>query len=173
MNVGMSWAGLREPRAMLSLELRTAPDPVLRAVCEPVEAFGRPLRELVDEMLRLMRLRRGVGLAAPQVGIERRLFVAEIEGRRLEVVNPRLFLCGRASAKAVEGCLSLPGVEVEVSRAVAVQMSGRTPEGAGVSLVLQGLWARVVQHEVDHLDGRLLCDHAPTPGATAERGMRA
>jgi peptide deformylase len=158
---------------MLSLELRTAPAPVLRAVCEPVDDFGRPLRELVDEMRHLMRQSRGVGLAAPQVGIVRRLFVAEIDGRRIEVVNPRLFLCGRASERAVEGCLSLPGVEVEVARAVAVQMSGRTPEGAGVSLVLQGLWARVVQHEVDHLDGRLISDHAPGAAEAGEGGTRA
>jgi peptide deformylase len=143
-----------------SLVLRTAPDPVLRSVCEPVDTFDRALCELVEEMRQLMLRHEGVGLAAPQAGIPLRLFVAEIDGRTLSVVNPRLLRCGSGSETAVEGCLSLPGVEVPVSRAEAVEVRGRTPDGKAVALTLEGFWARVVQHEVDHLNGRLICDHA-------------
>jgi peptide deformylase len=139
------------------------PDPVLRSACAPVDSFDRPLRELVEEMCQLMLRHRGIGLAAPQAGVARRLFVAEIDGRRVSIVNPQLFPCGWAEQAGVEGCLSLPGVEIEVTRAAAVQVTGRTPEGTALSLVFEGLWARVVQHEVDHLNGRLICDYGPAP----------
>jgi peptide deformylase len=157
--------GLRERDPAASLVLRTVPDLVLRSVCEPVDAFDRTLRELVEEMRQLMLRHQGIGLAAPQAGIAQRFFVVEIEGRRLSIVNPRLLRCGAGSETGVEGCLSLPGVEVPVSRAEAVELRGRTPEGKAVTLTVEGLWARVVQHEVDHLNGRLICDHAPVgPG---------
>ena len=155
----------RDPAA--SLALRTLPDPVLRLVCEPVDAFDRPLRELVEEMVQLMLRNQGIGLAAPQAGVTLRLFVGEIDGRRLSVVNPRLQACGAGAEEGVEGCLSLPGVEVPVGRAKAVEVRGRTPEGKALSFVAEGLWARLVQHEVDHLNGRLISDYAP---AAAEPG---
>jgi peptide deformylase len=152
-----------------SLALRVLPDPVLRLVCEPVETFGRPLRELVEELHRLMVRHRGIGLAAPQAGLARRLFVGAIDGQRLCVVNPRLLPCGTGSEEAVEGCLSLPGVEVPVARTSAVEVRGRTPDGTPLSFVAEGLWARLVQHEVDHLDGRLICDYAVATGELDSR----
>jgi peptide deformylase len=158
----------RDPAA--SLALRTLPDSVLRLVCEPVDTFDRSLRELVEEMRQLMQRHQGIGLAAPQAGVRQQLFVGEIDGRRLSVVNPRLQACGAGSEEGVEGCLSLPGVEVPVTRAKAVEVRGRTPEGQALSFVAEGLWARLVQHEVvDHLNGRLICDYAPAaavPGRT-------
>jgi peptide deformylase len=155
----------RDPAA--SPALRTQPDPVLRLVCEPVDAFDRSLRELAEEMRQLMLRHRGIGLAAPQAGVTLRLFVAEVDGRRLSIVNPRLQACGAGAEEGVEGCLSLPGVEVPVTRAKAVEVRGRTPEGKALSFIAEGLWARLVQHEVDHLNGRLICDYAP---AAAEPG---
>ena len=89
-----------------SLSLRIYPDSVLRQVCEPVERFDSALRDLPDEMVRLMRAEEGIGLAAPQVGITRRLFVCEIEGQSMSLVNPRVDN-GVASDSIVEGCLSL------------------------------------------------------------------
>jgi peptide deformylase len=143
------------------LTLRTLPDPVLRLVCAPVDAFDRSLCELVAEMRQLMLRHRGIGLAAPQAGVGLRLFVGEIDGRRLAIVNPQLRSYGAPSDLGSEGCLSLPGVEVSVSRARAVELRGRTPDGKAVSLLAEGLWARLVQHEVDHLNGCLICDLAP------------
>jgi peptide deformylase len=122
-------------------------------------------------MRELMLRHRGIGLAAPQAGFALRLFVGEIDGRRLTVANPRLRACGTGSEDGVECCLSLPGVEVPIARAKAIEVRGWTPEGKALSFVAEGLWARVVQHEVDHLNGRLICDHAPAavePGGGAE-----
>jgi peptide deformylase len=160
----------RVPAAPLTL--RTLPDPVLRSICETVDAFDRPLRELVEEMRELMRRHQGIGLAAPQAGVALRLFVAEIDGRCLSIVNPRLLPHERGSETGVEGCLSLPGVEVAIARAKVVEVTGRNAEGRAVSLVVEGLWARVVQHEVDHLNGRLICDHAPV-AVEAPRSSRS
>ena len=154
------------------LVLRTLPDPVLRSVCEPVDAFDRALRELVEEMRQLMLRHQGIGLAGPQAGIASRLFVAEIDGRPLSVVNPRLLRCGAGSETAVEGCLSLPGVEVPLSRTEAVEVRGRTADGSAVSLIVEGFWARVGQHEVDHLNGRLICDHVAMASEPRRAGGR-
>jgi peptide deformylase len=153
-----------KPNSVASLTLRTLPDPVLRVTCAPVDAFDRSLRELVEGMRELMREHQGIGLAAPQAGVALRLFIGEIDGRRLAVVNPRLRTCGKSTREGVEGCLSLPGVEVAVTRASVAEVKGLTPEGRAVSFVVEGLWARLIQHEVDHLDGRLICDQgAATP----------
>jgi peptide deformylase len=171
-HAGQPLPGLREGDPAASLVLRTVPDPVLRCVCEPVDAFDRALREVVEEMRQLMLWHQGIGLAAPQAGIALRLFVAEIDGRPLSVANPRLLRCGPGSETAVEGCLSLPGVEVPVSRAQAVKVRGRTPDGRAVTLTVEGLWARVVQHEVDHLNGRLICDHPAVAGEPRGTGRR-
>jgi len=161
MKAGNPLPGHRDPDSGASLVLRTVPDPVLRLVCEPVDAFDRPLRELVEEMHQLMLRHRGIGLAAPQAGVGLRLFIGEIDDQRLSVVNPRIQAFGARAEEAVEGCLSLPGVEVPVIRPSVIELSGWTPEGKALSFVAEGLWARVVQHEVDHLNGRLICDHAP------------
>lgn len=167
MRIAPTRSGKDEPDLAVSLALRTLPDPVLRLVCEPVDAFDRPFRELVEEMRQLMLRHRGIGLAAPQAGVALRVFVGEIDGRRLSVVNPWLRACGTGSEDGVECCLSLPGVEVPIARARAVEVRGRTPEGKALSFVAEGLWARLVQHEVDHLNGRLICDYTP---AVVERG---
>jgi len=94
-----------------NLSLRIYPDSVLRQVCEPVERFDSELRDLLKEMLGLMRAKEGIGLAAPQVGITRRLFVCEIEGHSMSLVNPGIE-GGVGSDNMVEGCLSLPDTRV-------------------------------------------------------------
>ena len=141
-----------------ALGLRFHPDPVLRAVCSPVEEFGSRLSGLFDEMLILMRAHKGIGLAAPQVGITKRLFVAEIDGHSICLANPVLASC-YGSEHMVEGCLSLPGVCVEVERNQQVEVQGYDSRGCKQIYRVQGLWARVMQHEIDHLDGVLICDH--------------
>jgi peptide deformylase len=160
MSSGKLWPNGSERVPSPSLTLRTLPDPVLRRVCDPVESFGLSLRELVGEMRQVMLRHRGIGLAAPQAGLALRLFVAELHGRRLSIVNPRIHVHG-ACSEELEGCLSLPGVEVPVTRPSAVELRGWTPKGKAVSLDLEGFWARLVQHEVDHLNGRLISDCAP------------
>lgn len=147
------------------------PDPTLRKSCAPLGTFEPALRELADRMLELMRLAKGVGLAAPQVGIPIRLFVcalSEDPGDELVCVNPELAELTGADEKE-EGCLSIPGVTVSMRRATrvilkAVDLDGQMFERAGVDLQ-----ARVWQHEVDHLNGELIIDNMSTTDEIANR----
>ena len=144
---------------MPPLSLRLHPDPVLRDVCHPVERFDRWLSDVLDEMLTLMRTHKGIGLAAPQVGITQRLFVAEIQGQPLCLANPTIVM-GSGIDQMVEGCLSLPGVHTNVRRNWQIEVQGFDAQGRKRKHRVDGLWARVVQHETDHLDGVLICDKA-------------
>ncbi|MDI6451504.1 peptide deformylase [Anaerobaca lacustris] len=153
------------PIAPPPLSLRLYPDSVLRSVCHPVEHFDEWLTDVVEEMLALMRLHGGIGLAAPQVGIARRLFVAQVNRRSLCLINP--VLVGRdGSDRMTEGCLSLPHVEVNVERNLQIEVQGFNTRGQGQRQKFSGLWARVVQHEMDHLDGILIYDYEKQPGNT-------
>jgi peptide deformylase len=140
------------------LGLKIYPDAVLRQRCEPVEKFDRELRDLIDEMLTLMRFWNGIGLAAPQVGITKRLFVCEIEKQSISLINPAI-IDAEGRAELIEGCLSLPEVQVNVARSDRLFVRGHDVKGREKELELRGLWAQVVQHEMDHLDGVLICDY--------------
>lgn len=140
------------------LSLVLYPDTILRTICEPVDAFDSTLRDVADEMLALMQQHRGIGLAAPQVGLRHRLIVCGIEDRLFALTNfevkdatePRDF---------VEGCLSLPGVQVNVRRPERIRVTGYDVRGQRRSFGAVGLWACVIQHELDHLNGVLICDY--------------
>jgi len=155
-----------------ALDLRLHPDPVLRAVCEPVEEFGNWLSRVFDEMLLLMRAHNGIGLAAPQVGITRRLLVAKIDGHSICLANPMVVSC-YGSEHMAEGGLSLPGVFVEVERNQQVEVQGYNSRGCKQIYRVQGLWARVMQHEIDHLDGVLICDHRKLCGEPGKQVDKA
>jgi peptide deformylase len=162
---------IRQRRKELTqLSLRVFPDAVLREQCALVEKFDSTLRDLLAEMLVLMRARKGIGLAGPQVGLRQRLFVAEIENRSICLVNPTLQLLP-GTATATEGCLSLPGVEVEVSRPRQIVATGYDASGQKQQHAVTGLWARVIQHETDHLNGVLIIDHgSPSANRTSTTG---
>ena len=140
------------------LSLKIYPDSVLRQICEPVERFDSELRDLVHEMLVLMRENNGIGLAAPQAGIRKRLFVCELEGRDLSIVNPKI-KNAKGQSEMVEGCLSLPGFQVSVARNNKLLVRGYDLKGRRTNFRMSSLWARVAQHEVDHLNGVLICDY--------------
>ncbi len=148
----------RARRQLALSQIRQYGDPVLRMRANEVETFDEELVKLTDRMLILMRDADGVGLAATQVGILRRLFVFHNGGDDVVVVNPVLVTTGSGVETDTEGCLSLGPVRVPVERSVAVTLEGVGLEGTGFSLELEGLPARVVQHEFDHLDGRLIID---------------
>lgn len=135
-------------------------DPVLRTKALPVERFDAALREEVKRMGELMHDALGVGLAATQLGVLHRVLVyrAHAEDPLTALVNPRIEWCSDERESAEEGCLSLPGVHVEVERAVALRVRARDEHGEERLLELEGLPARIVQHEVDHLDGVLILD---------------
>jgi peptide deformylase len=150
-----------EARRRLALgQIRQYPDPALRMQAREVEAFDGDLRRLAERMTQLMGDANGVGLAATQVGIIRRVFVfrPDPEADPVVVVNP--VLAERADETAVddEGCLSLQGVQVPVERPVSVRLEGRNLDDDPLSMELGDHAARVVQHELDHLDGVLILD---------------
>jgi len=149
-----------EARRRLALaQIRQYPDSALRLVAKPVERFDDDLVTLVERMIRLMSDARGVGLAATQVGILRRLFVYEVDGDEPRaVVNPQILPRDGDQESDEEGCLSLQGVRVPVERSVRVTLRGVDVRGEPVEWSLDGLGARVVQHELDHLDGTLIID---------------
>jgi peptide deformylase len=147
-----------DPVMVRPLSLRFYPDPLLRGLCFPVGRFDSWLSDLLADMLELMRAHEGVGLAAPQVGITKRLFVAEIQGCSMCLVNP-VITARSGSDRMDEGCLSLPGVSVDVQRDWQIEVQGFDAQGRRQTHRVEGLWARVMQHEIDHLDGVLICDH--------------
>lgn len=142
----------------LSLSLKIFPDGVLRALCDPVETFNAQLREWMDEMFEIMRQSEGIGLAAPQAGISRQLFVCGIENDSLCLINPTIIQAD-SQADMIEGCLSLPDMHVKVTRNDRIVVAGYDIRGRQMRYELTGLWARVVQHEMDHLKGVLICDY--------------
>jgi peptide deformylase len=158
-----------EARRRLALaQIRQYPDPALRLEARPVEEFDDDLRRLVARMSELMKDANGVGLAATQVGVLRRVFVfVPEEDEVAALVNPQIVSRGDEVETDDEGCLSIQGVTVPVERAVAVRIEGRDARGAEVSLDLEGTAARAAQHELDHLDGVLIIDRT-TPEARRE-----
>jgi peptide deformylase len=160
----------REARRMLALaQIRQYPDPALRMRAYDVEEFDPELARLVERMTTLMNEANGVGLAATQVGVLRRLFVfrPSEEEDPVPVVNPRVEVRGEERAVGEEGCLSIQGVLLPVERPVSITLTGQTPTGADYRRDLDGVGARVAQHEVDHLDGVLMVDRT-TPEARKE-----
>jgi peptide deformylase len=141
------------------LNLVVYPDAILRAVCTPVERFDSAIRDLADEMFSMMHSRHGIGLAAPQVGFRHRLIVCSIEGRPIALANLEV-LDASEPRDFMEGCLSLPGVQVNVRRPERIRLRGYDLQGQRRDFGAVGLWARVIQHELDHLNGLLICDYS-------------
>jgi peptide deformylase len=156
---------------MAVLEILEAPDPRLTTVCRPVERIDAPLLRLLDDMLTTMYAAPGIGLAASQVGVLTRAFVADLgeEGARspLFLINPELVWRSDTSNLAEEGCLSLPKQFGDVARADQVRVRYTDREGQDQELAAEGLLARCLQHEIDHLNGILFVDHL----SMLKRGM--
>ena len=146
-----------EARRRLALaQIRQYPDPVLRMRANEVETFDDELARLAERMTALMRDAHGAGLAATQIGVLRRLFVFSDGEQEHVVVNPRIVERSDGAATEDEGCLSLGPVRVPVERACTVTLEGQDASGAPLRMELEDLGARVVQHELDHLDGVLM-----------------
>jgi peptide deformylase len=142
----------------VALEVKTFGDPVLKTRAAKVKEFDEALLRLTEEMLVTMREREGVGLAANQVGRLRRVLVAGIEEDEYVLVNPVIEARSDETEVLAEGCLSIPGIQVDVDRPVTVTVSGQNADGEEIRFEAKGLLARVFQHEVDHLDGVLILD---------------
>lgn len=138
-------------------------EPILRRESTPVEVFDEELAAFAHDLVETMYAAEGVGLAAPQVGDVRRITVIDVGTRRdgrevLKLVNPRI-LSKEGSIPSEEGCLSIPGVVETVERAERVVVEYRDPTGEAHTIVGEELLGRVLQHEIDHLDGILFIDH--------------
>ena len=153
------------------LRIRHYPDPVLRRVAQPVTEIGPELAALAERMIDLMVEADGVGLAAPQVGVPLRLIVVSLTGSRDDaevLVNPELSDL-QGVAEVEEGCLSVPGIHAKVRRATACTVHAQSLERECFVLEAVDLAARAVQHETDHLDGKLFIDRLGTVGKMACR----
>ena len=139
-------------------QVRQYGDPVLRMRAADVESFDEELARITGRMTELMHDADGVGLAATQIGILRRFFVCTLDGEDRVLVNPVVTPVGDETEADDEGCLSLGSIRVPIERALRVEVEARDAAGEPVSLSLEGMDARVVQHELDHLDGVLLLD---------------
>lgn len=142
------------------MDLRVVPDPVLRQISAPVQAFGPDLVALADRMREVMYAHRGIGLAAPQVGVLTRLVLVQMDGEAIAIANP-VVDWGRGNSLMEEGCLSCPGVLVRVRRSAMVLVEGQRCDGSPTSYSFDKVLAHCIQHEIDHLDGRLILDHGP------------
>jgi peptide deformylase len=133
-------------------------DPRLRLKGEPVDGFGRYLHELLDDLTDTMRHAPGVGLAAPQLGVALQACVVEVDGQLHELVNPRIV---RASGddRDLEGCLSIPGYVAYVTRREKVWIVAQNRHGRKIKVAGVGLLGRALQHELDHLEGKLYIDY--------------
>ena len=147
-----------ERRSAALAQVRKFGDPVLRSVASPVTDFDAALAAEVERMVELMRDGMGVGLAATQLGVLRRLLVFQAgpDAPATALINPEIEWSSDELVSAEEGCLSLPGVVVDVERPLHVRVRAQDAQGGRLSIEASGLEARVIQHEVDHLDGVLM-----------------
>jgi peptide deformylase len=133
-------------------------DPVLRQKARPVGRIDKATQRLIDDMIETMRAAEGIGLAAPQIGVLERLFVAELDERVYVFINPQIVSLSQETEVAEEGCLSLPGYRGAVERPARATVRGKNRRGKIQTVEAEGLLARCFQHEIDHLDGVLFTD---------------
>ena len=145
---------------MSVLRIHVLGSPVLRQPTKPLAAVTEEHRRLIDDMFETMYAARGIGLAAPQVGSDARIAVIDVEGTPpFAIVNPTIVERSEDEEKGEEGCLSIPDVYGEVARAGRIVVHALDREGVEREIAADGLLARCLQHEIDHLDGRLFIDH--------------
>jgi len=147
------------------MEIITVDSPkasILRRRAQPVRTVTREIRGLIDQMFQALQGAHGLGLAAPQVGVSRRLFIARLDDRQIALADPEL-LHQEGEQVATEACLSIPGLLGDVVRATRVRVRGRNRHNRFVTIEATGLLARVLLHEIDHLDGILFTDRVQDP----------
>lgn len=144
---------------MAVLEIKTAGDPVLKKISEPVKKIDKRIKKLLDDMAETMYATEGIGIAAPQVGVSLRMVVVDVENKRYDIINPEIIL-REGSAVDTEGCLSCPDLFGDVERAEKIRVKFITRYHKEKEIEAEGLLARCIQHEVDHLNGKLFIDIA-------------
>lgn len=138
----------------------TLGNPILRQKTQPVSKITKAEQRLIDDMFETMEEHEGVGLAAPQISVPKRIFTAKWEGETFAIVNPVIEWRSNEMVKGMEGCLSIPGVRAEVNRHLKIRVKGIDRNGKLILLEPEGWLARIFQHEIDHLDGILIIDRS-------------
>jgi peptide deformylase len=142
-------------------EVRIMGDPVLRTKADAVGKITADIRRLIDDMFETMYAEEGVGLAAPQVGLSQRVIVVDPHQEDMPafaLINPEILEASKETEKGEEGCLSIPGLRDLVERSINVRVRGLSPDGEITEIDAEGIVARILQHEIDHLDGILFID---------------
>lgn len=144
------------------MEVVRHPSPILKGIAREVETESdNGLRDLVRMMAETMYAENGVGLAAPQVGVDKRVIVFDVEDRLAALCNPVITEASDETEVDEEGCLSVPGINVPVERSVRIVCQAQAIDGKPIVIEAEGFTARVLQHEIDHLDGVLILDRCP------------
>ncbi|HZS77364.1 MAG TPA: peptide deformylase [Ktedonobacteraceae bacterium] len=144
-------------------KIHTIEEPVLRQKAKKVHRFDPSMQKLVEDMFETMHAANGVGLAAPQIGLSIRVFVAEFEDRKVAMFNPEI-VKAEGEALGTEGCLSIPGyIGENIRRATKIQVKGQDARGKPIKVNAEDWFARILQHEIDHLDGILFLDRLDRP----------
>jgi len=141
---------------MALLEIKKYPDPILKKKSYEVEKITNEIKKLIEDMAETMKKNNGVGIAAPQVGVLKRIIVIETENGIVPFINPKIIKKSKERETIEEGCLSFPGVFLKIKRPKEVEIEALNKEGKKIKA--KGLLARILQHEIDHLDGILLID---------------
>lgn len=140
------------------LEIRKYPDPVLKKIAQPVEVFDEELEKLVRDMFVAMHASNGVGLAAPQVGVLKKVAIVEYEDKSYVLINPKI-IDRKGTQEGEEGCLSFPGIYANVLRPLWVKIEAQNEKGELQTIEGEGYTARAFLHEMDHLNGKLFVDY--------------
>ncbi len=143
----------------ISTEIVTYGNPVLRRRAEPVTVIDSSIKRITEAMVEAMLRANGIGLAAPQIGVGKRIIALDIDGEFHILINPEIIELSTDEEEATEGCLSVPGVDAPVTRRTHAVVRGVTLDEKEIELVGEGLMARAIQHEIDHLNGVLFIDH--------------
>ncbi len=143
--------------------LTGANNPILRTKTKPVKKITKDVLKLLKDMEQTTIAAEGLGLAAPQVGHGERVCIVKLHGKLMPLINPEITHKSREQEIAEEGCLSLPNIWVQVPRAVSIVITYQNAKGAEEERKLEKLEARIVQHEVDHLEGKLIVDYGEHP----------
>ncbi len=143
----------------MALKIRKYPDPVLHRKALEISQIDTEVRQLADKMIETMVIAKGYGLAAPQVGVLKRLITLDVEDKIYVLVNPEIIKISKEKIEMLEGCLSIPGAEAEVTRPAQIRVRARDIDNQEVILDDAAMLARVLQHEIDHLNGVLFIDY--------------
>ncbi len=143
----------------MSIEIRTYGDSVLRRTADQITEIDSETKQIAEKMVEAMLRANGIGIAAPQIGVSKRIIVLDLDGKFHVLINPEIIETSQESEEILEGCLSIPGVDADITRKLQTHLRGVTLDEKTIDIEGEGLMARAIQHEIDHLNGVLFIDY--------------